>query len=278
MFFSLISLIIAHYSRIKYVFMVRQSKILAYSILFLFLFVVSCQTRQEVQEVDGQVLLIDSNQIPAIDLAIDSVIEIYRSPLEGEMNRILAVSAQPMRKGTPEDLLNNFVADLVLERARLLYQPEDGHQIDFCMLNYGGLRTSIPEGPVTQSRIFEIMPFENEMVVLTISAENAWALFEYIASRNVGTPVSGIRLGIRDRKVADILIGGEPFDNERSYKVLTSDYLAAAGDNMRFFLDPVHYELIGMRIRDAMIMHLEEQHQKGNMITSQLDGRIYYAE
>lgn len=260
--------------------MIRQSKILAYSIVFFFLFllIVSCQSRQEVQGVDGQVLLVDSNQMPSIDLAVDSVIEIYREPLEGEMNRVLAYSAQPMRKGTPEDLLNNFVADLVLERARLLYQPEDEQQIDFCMLNYGGLRTSIPEGPVTQARIFEIMPFENEMVVLTISAEKAWDLFEYIASRNVGTPVSGIRLGIRDRKIADIHIGGEPFDKERSYKVVTSDYLAAAGDNMRFFLDPIKYELVGLRIRDAIIMHLEDQNQKGQMITSQLDGRIYYAE
>ena len=69
-----------------------------------------------------------------------------------------------------------------------------------------------------------------------------------------------------------------PFDHKKSYKVLTSDYLASAGDHMQFFLEPENYEVVGMRIRDAIIRHMEEQNQAGKMISSQLDGRIYYAE
>jgi 2',3'-cyclic-nucleotide 2'-phosphodiesterase (5'-nucleotidase family) len=122
------------------------------------------------------------------------------------------------------------------------------------------------------------MPFDNEMVVLTISPEKTRELFDYIASRTAGVPVSGIKMGIKDRKVDFVSIQGEPFDTSRPYKVLTSDYLATAGDHMSFFLDPIHVELLGLRIRDAIILHLKEQNERGLTISSQLDGRLIYTQ
>lgn len=247
---------------------------MAFSILFCFVFACSVPETRSVAE--GKVMDVDTVNAPVVDRYIDSMVQIYRAPLQSQMEEVLAYSAQQMRKGTPEDLLNNFVADLVFEKGAAIYTPTDGQPIDICILNYGGLRTSIPEGAVTQSRIFELMPFENEMVVVTMTPENAWQMLEYIASRNVGVPVSGIRLGVKDGKVADVLIQGEPYNADRNYKVLTSDYLASAGDNMRFFRDPVATEILGLRIRDAIIMHLREVNAQGQMISSALDGRVYY--
>lgn len=254
--------------------MIGLSKYLAFSILFCFF--IGCSVPETRSVAKGRVVDVDTVNAPDVDKYIDSLVQIYRAPLQSQMEEVLAYSAQQMRKGTPEDLLNNFVADLVFDKGAAIYTPADGNPIDICILNYGGLRTSIPEGAVTQSRIFELMPFENEMVVVTMTAENAWQMLEYIASRNVGVPVSGIRLGVKDGKVADVLIQGKPYDAGRNYKVLTSDYLASAGDNMRFFRDPVATEILGLRIRDAIIMHLREVHQQGQMISSALDGRVYY--
>ena len=64
------------------------------------------------------------------------MISAYRSQLDEEMNQVLANSPFAMRKASPEGLLNNFIADLVLEVADDLYKPEDGQEIDFCLLNY----------------------------------------------------------------------------------------------------------------------------------------------
>ena len=237
-----------------------------------------CVPGEKERTVDGRLVLLDSVNVPLPDPVIDSVIELYRADLEAEMNQVLAYSAHPMRRGTPEGLLNNFVADLVFDLGREHYEPEDGLPIDFCLLNYGGLRTSIPEGPVTRGRVFELMPFENEMVVITLTAENTRELFEYLASSTVGMPVAGITLGIRDQEVAQVEIQGEPFDEDRTYKVITSDYLAGGGDNMTFFLEPLRYEYIGMKIRDAIILHLERRHAAGQEISATLDGRMYYVD
>ncbi len=254
--------------------MIRSICKLTFAGFLILLTFVSCVRRERLIQVEGHLVLLDSINVPEKDHELDSIIGLFRSDLEKEMNQVLAYSAEVMRKASPEGLLNNFVADLVLDYGWRMYEPEDGRQIDFCLLNYGGLRSLIPEGAVTRSNIFELMPFENEMVVLTLSAENTMALFEYLAEQEVGHPVSGIRLRVDGQKMKDIKIQGQEFVQGRTYKVLTTDYLAGGGDNMNFFLNPIGSELIGLRVRDAILMHLEEQNEAGKEIGSQLDGRI----
>ena len=241
-------------------------------VFFALLFFVGCGPAKEPVFVDGRVYTVDPLNVPKKDTTIDSVIAIYRYDLEQEMSQVLAYSEQTMTRGTPEGLLNNFVADLVFEIGQDI--SEGDQPIDFCLLNYGGLRAPIPEGPVTMSHVFELMPFENEMVVITLSPEKTLELFDYLAASNVGMPVSGIKLKLDDEVVRKVLIGGQEFNQERNYRVLTSDYLAGGGDNMTFFLEPIDYEYLGMRIRDAIIRHLKEKHQQGLHIQSRLDGRI----
>lgn len=241
-------------------------------VFFALIFFAACGPATEPVQVEGNIYAVDSLHAPEKDPEIDSIIAIYRDDLKQEMTQILAFSDQTMTRGTPEGLLNNFVADLVFETGQNIYQGIE--TIDFCLLNYGGLRAPIPEGPVTMSHAFELMPFENEMVVITLSPERTLELFDYLAESNVGMPVSGIRINIDDGQLMDVNIGGKDFDPERNYNVLTSDYLAGGGDNMNFFLEPLDYEYLGLRIRDAIIQYLQKQHQQGLPIQSRLDGRI----
>ncbi|TVR43359.1 MAG: UDP-sugar hydrolase [Bacteroidia bacterium] len=243
-------------------------------IVFILIFLGACTRPAPTVYVEGEIIPVDVSNIPEKDMAVDSVIAIYRTALEEEMNQVLAISAHTMERGSPEGLLNNFVADLIMETGERLYVPGDGQGIDFTLLNYGGLRTSIPAGEVTRARIFELMPFENEMVVLTLSPVRTEELFQYLAEARVGMPVSGIELLISNNHVEEVTIQGESFDPGRNYKVLTSDYLAGGGDNMVFFLEPMQTEYLNLRIRDAIIKFLVEQHERGLKIESELDGRI----
>ncbi len=244
--------------------------------LFVFLSATGCvqDTRRPV--VESMVMVVDSVSVPEIDTIIYQKISKYREPLEEVMGSTIVHSEHSMSRGTPEGLLNNFVADLTLNIGSRAYDPDDNKPIDFCILNYGGLRTSIPKGEVTKSRVYELMPFENELVVVTLTPEETYDLFRYLASSKDGMPISGIRLGIKDDYPEVIEIDGSPFDMGRNYKVLTSDYLAHGGDNMDFFLQPVNYELVGIKLRDAIIHHMENVHEQGEKISSSLDERIFY--
>ncbi|MCW8896819.1 MAG: 5'-nucleotidase C-terminal domain-containing protein [Flavobacteriales bacterium] len=203
----------------------------------------------------------------------------YKDSLEKEMNEVLVISAEefPKEKGKPETKLGNLVADLSIEIAQKTYNSN----IDFCLLNFGGLRTSLPKGEITRGKIFELMPFENELVVVTISKEQFEHLIGYLYTVG-GQPISkGITLVNYIEKKSDLidakfLIKEDKYRTEKEFKILTSDYLAKGGDNMTFFLNPINYEKVGIKLRDAIIQYCVEQHAQGNKLNGKIEGRIVY--
>lgn len=203
----------------------------------------------------------------------------YKDSLEKEMNEVLVISAEefPKDKGSPETKLGNLVADLSLEVAQKMYNSN----IDFCLLNFGGLRTSLPKGEITRGKIFELMPFENELVVVSISKEQFEYLIAYLY-RVGGQPISkGITLVNYIEKKSDLidakfLIKEDKYRTEKEFKILTSDYLANGGDNMTFFLNPINYEKVGIKLRDAIIQYCVEQRKQGKELTGKIEGRIVY--
>ncbi len=244
-------------------------------IVCLFVLVLGCSPKYQVSSVTGGLISIDSTSAPISDPEIDSVISTYRQKVVQEMNQVIASSPYAMHRASPEGLLNNFVADVVLEFARSIYNPHEKQPIDFCLLNYGGLRSSLPAGNITVGNVFELMPFDNTIVVLTLTGQKTQELYEYLASESNGMPISGLRLGIQGKKPVEVLVNGNAFDPSRDYKIVTSDYLSLGGDRMDFFLNPVDYEVLGVQIRDALIMYMKDQTAKGEKIFSKLDGRMY---
>jgi 2',3'-cyclic-nucleotide 2'-phosphodiesterase (5'-nucleotidase family) len=141
------------------------------------------------------------------------------------------------------------------------------------MLNNGGLRTSLPEGNITVGKIFELMPFENDMVVLTLSGSKTRGLMNYIAKSN-GQPVSGLSMNIINEKPKQVMIGGQEFDSLKTYRIVTTDYLASGGDKMRFFSEPISYQTLNTKLRDAIMNYMRDENKKGNMLNPKTDGRI----
>ncbi len=198
----------------------------------------------------------------------------YKEKLEKEMNEVLVISAEefPKEKGKPETKLGNLVADLSLEVAQKMYNSN----IDFCLLNFGGLRTSLPKGEITLGKIFELMPFENELVVVSISQDSLNSLINYL-NRVGGQPVSGVKVKFsQDNQEVKYKYRKNDKSLNTTYKILTTDYLANGGDNMTFFLNPINYEKVGIKLRDAIIQYCVEQRKQGKELTGKIEGRIVY--
>lgn len=211
------------------------------------------------------------------DPAAEAMIEPYRNRLEAEMNEVLNTSDMVMEKAQPEGLLGNFVADLTLQRAQADYSSLDNHGPDFCLLNHGGLRTTLPAGDITKGKVFELMPFENQLVVITLSGEATQELFLYLAKAG-GHPIAGATMGIYDTMPMDPTVQGVALDTERTYKVVTSDYLANGGDKMSFFLNPLNREALDVKLRDAIIEHIAAEKAANRTLTATIEGRISYVD
>jgi len=54
--------------------------------------------------------------------------------------------------------------------------------VDFAIQNGGGIRADLPEGQITMQTLYEILPFDNSVVVLTLKGSDLQSLFDYIAT------------------------------------------------------------------------------------------------
>lgn len=210
-----------------------------------------------------------------------SLVRPFKERLEVSMSEVLNQADVDLEVGVPEGLLNNFVADLSVE---MFEQKFSDLRLDICLFNNGGLRTPIVKGNVTRGMLFELMPFENELVLVKLSGAKVTEMIEYIVDRSLkgvvrtGVSVSGVRIEIGNGVATKVLVQEIEFDADQDYYVLTSDYLAGGGDEMNFFLDPLEYHTLGMKLRDVIIDYIVQLKEKGLPIHSELDGRVYMAE
>jgi 2',3'-cyclic-nucleotide 2'-phosphodiesterase (5'-nucleotidase family) len=198
----------------------------------------------------------------------------YKSQLDSTMNQRLCSSDMIMQKARPEGLLGNFVADLCLEEVQQVI-ADKSFTIDFCFLNNGGLRSIIPKGDITLRHIYEVMPFDNELVILILDGSTTRQLIQSIMEKG-GEPVSGLRLSLNAVSRPHVWIRNLPLDESRDYAVLTSNYLANGGDQYGFLKNRKAYLPTGLLVRDAIINHCKKADLAGRKITAVLDNRIYY--
>ena len=243
-------------------------------IALLFLFT-SCFT-SEITQTETEQYRFSKIVNSEIDSTTYNTILPYKEKLDQTMNSVLAKTDKPMVKDLPEGLLGNLISDIILYEGNKHFTSADGHGIDFCMLNNGGLRATLPYGDITRGKLFELMPFENEMIVLELDGKTTLELINYIAKVG-GVPVAGLRFEIESNKAQKIMINGQEFDPTKTYKMVTSDYLAGGGDKLAMLNNRLNSELLGVKIRDAIINYFIEKNSNGELITSSLDGRIKYA-
>lgn len=194
----------------------------------------------------------------------------YHDKVVSQMQEVLGTAPVALAKNPGESPLANFVADLQRQRASQVL----GEAVPLGVMSNGGLRAPLPAGPVTLGNVFELMPFENELVVLDAPAEVVQQLFAYAASRRMA--VSGATYAVGPNgQPQDVRIGGQPFDpaQDRLYAIAISDYLAAGGDNMSF-LKTVTPRHTGILLRNAIADHIRALTKAGKPVEAKAEGRV----
>tara|TARA_B100000902_G_scaffold59263_2_gene66255 strand:- start:3366 stop:4064 length:699 start_codon:yes stop_codon:yes gene_type:complete len=209
-----------------------------------------------IQDVEYKITKIQDKTIEVSeeeDSLINAIILPYKDSIETEMNEVLTYTNTILNKGKPEGTLGNFVTDLCLNYANA----------DICIMNNGGLRTSIHIGEITRGKIYELMPFENELVVLKLNKKDFNEMIQHIIEKG-GEPFSGFKLKVNNEKTEIVT----PFSfKEKEYiKVLTSDYLA----NKKEFFKGKKQEKTGLKLRDVIIDYCS----KKDTIDIKLDNRF----
>lgn len=250
----------------------RQS--FSYTLLITWVIIsLSCKTQFVQKSYETQNISVSADEY-VLDSNVVRMYLPYKAVLDDDMKRVISVSEVEMIKGKPESFLTNFLADLLLEEAAVEAKAQGWDIVPaVSFFNYGGIRTFLPRGEITVGKIYELMPFENEMVFLKLNGEQMQAFLDYVAAKG-GDSVGGARFVISDRKAKNAMVGGEALDKEKSYWLVTNDYVANGGDGLEMLKECAEFRNSGAKIRDVIIAHLEEQQKNNVKLTAQLDGRI----
>ena len=244
-----------------------KNRILTVAIFFSLLG--SCTTKYELVKSNREEYKISSDV--AVDSTIIKTYLPYKAKLDAEMNEIIGETDVILSKGSslPESVLGNFFADAVFNQVKKL-EPK----VDFVFpTTKGGLRNDIGKGQIKVSNIFELMPFENQLVMFNLKGNDVLKVVNYIAASN-GQPVSGLKFNIKDKQAENIEINGKAFDKNANYWVVASDYIASGGDDATGFATPISRKNIGLLVRDALLNEVKDFKAAGKSINTKLDGRI----
>ena len=232
---------------------------------------ISCEEKNKSLDfIRGKQLKVDSG-LPD-NPEVQKLVEPYKVKLDSEINTPLCYNPRSLTKKESEleSSLGNLLADECFVAGDSILRSVKGRGIDFAVFNYGGLRAPLDEGMITIEDIYQLMHFENRLVIVELKTEDVREHLQYLARQKSAHPISGIRLKIRNDSAEEVTINGNELDATSNYYVLTIDYLQHGGGNMTFLTDPEYLYVSDLKVRDVLISGLS----KKDTLRASLDGRL----
>ena len=228
------------------------------------------------------------------DEAVKALVDAAAADVQAELSRPIGASEVVLDGSRPkvrmeETNLGDFIADAVLWQARMATAAE-GMNIDGAIVNGGGLRASIPAGAVTQGAVQGVLPYRNQVCVVTMTGET---LLEIMEASTAAAPypagafpqVSGIEMTIRTdipfakgtaygngkyykpakpgQRVTIHRVGGKAFSPDAVYTIATYEFVSRGGDAYGVLAEPGKAETkyVGYTDAEAVVHYIQDELQ-----------------
>ena len=234
-------------------------RVLYLSILSFCFVLVACKTESNWQKYGYN---IEINQQVLSDSSVVKYYQPFKKNLEESlMNTPISYSLETYKKNDGElnSTLSNMFADATYEMSNPVFNKMSGKNIDIVLLNNGGIRSIISKGNVSEKTAFELMPFENSIVVLELRGSSIIKMIDYLRKVKLQHPISGLQITLNnDYSVNEVKINGVSIENEKKYYVATTDYLLEGGDKMYFLAETTKTTDINYKMRDILIDYFKQ--------------------
>lgn len=166
------------------------------------------------------------------DAKIEKIIESFDKQIRGEFSRIVGeTSVELTRSYVEESNLGDLICDAIREAAAA----------DIAFQNSGGIRADIPRGKITLNQVFQVLPFDNQLISMDLTGRQITAALERSAAGEHGIlQVSGLKVTVDVKappgsRIKQVIVAGRKIEPDQHYRVAVNDFLAAGGDRMTIF-------------------------------------------
>ena len=239
----------------------------------------SCHREYIRENIEGCTIAVSDASTKSCRKEISELLEKGKRAVDSIKSPIIGEAAIRMTVEPPQSELMNFAADALRNEAAL-YTKE---KIDIAITNKGGLRSEIHAGEITYGDIYNVFPFENTLITITLNGEQLRQLFDEIAKAG-GEAVSGVEMVISDYPnnphCEELRVGNDHLSKEneslikKEYRIATSDYLAQGNDGLKTLAQGYNKREHNITLRDLMIRHISRLYKQGKSISAQRDGRV----
>nr|WP_322623838.1 5'-nucleotidase [uncultured Flavobacterium sp.] len=225
------------------------------------LFIGCGSTKTHITTIEGKQLPVTADYATVPE--IDAFVKPYREHIDKDLDSVLAYNPETMDKSKTikgwQTTIGNFEADVVFEKADKLMMQRHNLHVDIALLNHGGIRSILPKGNITARNAYEIMPFENSLVVIELKGQQIFEMAQYIIKEKKPHPLSGMEIHIgADGTMKSVTVQGKGVNPTKSYLVATNDYLSNGGDSMTFFATVTQKYDLDYKLRNLFIDYFKE--------------------
>lgn len=195
------------------------------------------------------------------DPTVASMIAALTKPIETLRKTVMGNTPMALTRangGQGNSILGNLITD-----AMLAATEKTGAKL--ALMNNGGIRADIDQGPITFDEVIQTSPFGNTLVVLDLTGAELLAAFEHAAGgRGVSIHVSKWTKVKYDfskpegKRVVSASINGEAVEAGKTYRIVTNSFVASGGDAFTMIRDAKGYRMdTGSLDRDALVEYLK---------------------
>ena len=242
---------------------------LLFMALVLFLF---CQAQNK--SFDYKLKAVDGNCTSYDNPQLRKELDKEKKKLEKKTSVVIGYCPEDMVSEMPQSPLSNFLTDILVDIANDYCQKHHKEAVDFSLLNFGGIRSSLHAGNVTVGNIFEISPFENNVVIANIKGSELLKAFRRFKVKRCEPYSQQVNIQYVGDYFYKALIHGKEIDNDKIYRVVTLDFILTGGDNILEGVEILSSENTNITVRDAYIKQIRKMTAEGKVITGKFDERM----
>lgn len=170
--------------------------------------------------------LVPVDQTIAPDPQVQAIVDGYSEKVRPILDRVIGEVSSEVVNTPPAGVLDRPLGDLISD----MLKAEAG--TDLALYNRGGVRGTMPAGPLAVRTLHEMFPFDDNIVVLEVSGAEVAEIVEQGVQTQAQISVAGMQVSLDAGGRATITVAGRAIDPKGRYTLATTNFLATGGDKM----------------------------------------------